>query len=127
MKKFLYKIAGLAFVGLAVIGVIVPGLPTTPFLLVAAGCFAKSSPKLHQWLLNNKVFAPIIKNWQETRSIPKRAKWISILAIIIVGGISTYFLQHFYLKIIIPLLLIAPIIFLIRLKTTEDISLKLNS
>ncbi len=119
MKKIILNICGLSCVVLAGIGTVVPGLPTTPFLLVAAACFAKSSPKLHNWLLTNKVFGPIIKNWQETRTIPKRAKWISLITVILVATCSIFTLNNVYLKAMIVIILIFPIIFLFRLKETE--------
>jgi uncharacterized membrane protein YbaN (DUF454 family) len=77
-------------VGLAAVGVVVPGLPTTPLLLLAAACFARSSPRLHARLLANPVFGPLIREWQETRTVPVRAKVIAI-----VGGSSlSVFVHH---------------------------------
>ncbi|MEO0811720.1 MAG: YbaN family protein [Myxococcota bacterium] len=76
-KGLAYKTAGTALVGLATAGVFVPGLPTTVFLLGAAGCFAKSSPKLHSWLQNHSRFGPMIRDWEENRSMPKKAKVVA--------------------------------------------------
>ena len=75
----LLKIIGVFFVGLAALGAVLPILPTTPFLLVSAGCFAKSSPRLHKMLLSNKIFGPMIYHWQDSRSIPQRAKIIALI------------------------------------------------
>jgi uncharacterized membrane protein YbaN (DUF454 family) len=82
-------------VGLAAVGVVVPGLPTTPLLLLAAACFARSSPRLHARLLANPVFGPLIREWQETRTVPVRAKVIAITMIVLVGGSSlSVFVHH---------------------------------
>lgn len=124
MQIFLLKITGIFFVGLAGLGVVLPLLPTTPFLLVATACFAKSSPRFHQKLLDNKVFGPLITNWRETRSIPKKAKVIALLSIILTMIYSSYFLENAYVKISFILFMMIPIIFIARLPLSE---LKLNS
>ena len=64
-KSILYKGLGLFFVGLGAAGALLPVLPTTPFLILAASCFAKSSDKWYRWLLNNKQFGPAIRDWEE--------------------------------------------------------------
>ena len=124
MQIFLLKMTGIFFVGLAGLGVVLPLLPTTPFLLVATACFAKSSPRFHQKLLDNKVFGPLITNWRETRSIPKKAKVIALLSIILTMIYSSYFIENTYVKISFILFMMIPIIFIARLPLSE---LKLNS
>jgi uncharacterized membrane protein YbaN (DUF454 family) len=124
MQIFLLKIAGIFFVCLAGLGVVLPLLPTTPFLLVATACFAKSSPRFHQKLLDNKVFGPLITNWRETRSIPKKAKVIALLSIAVTMIYSSYFIENTYVKISFILFMMIPIIFIARLPLSE---LKLNS
>jgi len=78
--------AGTFFVGLGVLGVFLPLLPTTPFLLLAAACYAKSSKRFYHWLLNNRWFGNYIKNYQEKKGVPLKVKlssisllWITIL------------------------------------------------
>ncbi len=88
----LYKLAGFIFVGLATLGVFLPLLPTTPFLLVAAGCFARSSAKWHRWLLSNRLFGPMIKRWEETRSISYSTKIVALVSMGIFGGSSIIFI-----------------------------------
>ena len=70
--------AGWLFVALGVLGVFLPLLPTTPFLLLAAGCFARSSPKFHAWLMNEPRLGPYLRMWSEGRGIPRRAKILAI-------------------------------------------------
>lgn len=72
--RTLWLVLGLFFVGLGIIGAVLPVLPTTPFMLLAAYCFAKSSPRLHAWLLSHPVFGPAIVDWQAHGAISRRAK-----------------------------------------------------
>ncbi len=66
------------FLTLGLLGVVLPVLPTTPFLLLAAGCFARSSPRLHRWLLDHPVFGPPIRNWEENGAISRKAKRLAV-------------------------------------------------
>jgi uncharacterized membrane protein YbaN (DUF454 family) len=75
------RIAGVLSVGLGVLGIFVPLLPTTPFLLLAAGCFVRSSPRLYAWLLNHKWFGSYIRHYREYKAIPLRAK-ITVLVLL---------------------------------------------
>lgn len=118
-KKALLKITGLMFVGLAILGVILPILPTTPFLLVAAACFAKSSPRLQKKLLANKTFGPLIHEWQQHRSIPRKAKRIALLTMILSVVWSAYLLKSFMLTALVFALVIGPFIFLWRLPISK--------
>lgn len=86
---------GFVCVGLATLGVILPLLPTTPFLLLAAACFAKSSERFYRVLLDNRVFGPLIRDWREHRAIPLRAKLLAIAAIaLVMGSTSAFALEH---------------------------------
>lgn len=72
--------AGLISLALAIAGAFLPLLPTTPFLLVAAFAFARSSPRLHNWLVNHRQFGPMIENWQRHGAISRRAKFLAATA-----------------------------------------------
>jgi hypothetical protein len=72
--RLLFAALGTAFLALGTVGIFLPLLPTTPFLLLAAGCFARASRRLHHWLLNHAVFGPIVLEWREHRAMPYRAK-----------------------------------------------------
>ncbi|WP_027857275.1 YbaN family protein [Marinobacterium jannaschii] len=76
MTKILYLIAGLTCLLLGLVGVVLPLLPTTPFVLLAAFCFSRSSESLHRKLLENKLFGPLIRDWEDNGVIPLKAKCI---------------------------------------------------
>ncbi len=78
MRKFLWKILGFLSLGMAYIGVITPGIPYSPFVVFSAYCFAKSSPKMHAWLYNHKLFGPFLTNWTEKRVFPLKLKFFMI-------------------------------------------------
>jgi len=78
MKKFLWKILGFLSLGMAYVGVITPGLPYSPFVVFAAYCFAKSSPKMHAWIMNHKTFGPFINNWNQKRVFPLKLKFFML-------------------------------------------------
>jgi uncharacterized membrane protein YbaN (DUF454 family) len=75
------------FLGFAVAGVVIPGLPTTPFVLLAAWAAAKGSRRLHGWLLEHRLFGPVIRDWQAHGAVSVRAKWASTLTMIVFAGI----------------------------------------
>lgn len=119
LKVFLWKLTGLFCVGLAILGAILPILPTTIFLIMATACFAKSSPRLQRKLLNNKTFGPLIHEWQQHRSIPRKAKRIALLTIILSVAWSGYLLQDALLTLLVVLLVVGPFIFLYRMPVSK--------
>jgi uncharacterized membrane protein YbaN (DUF454 family) len=80
VRVIVFRSIGVAAVALAAAGVVLPLLPTTPFLLVALWAFARGSPKLADRLRNDRRYGPVIRNWEERRAIPVKAKAASILA-----------------------------------------------
>ena len=87
----MYLLLGFLFLALAALGVFLPLLPTTPLVLVAAACFARSSAKWHAWLLGNSIFGPMIRDWELNRCISARVKAVAIFSMLMVGGCSIYF------------------------------------
>ena len=86
--RITWLVVGLLALALGALGIALPLLPTTPFILVAAFAFAQSSEKLHQWLLDHNVFGPLIDNWQQHGAISRRAKVISVVSMAAVLAIS---------------------------------------
>lgn len=72
--KWLLVAAGFLFVALGAVGVFLPLLPTTPFLLLAAACFARSSERFYRWLLRNRWFGAYVRDYREGRGVPVRVK-----------------------------------------------------
>ncbi len=120
MKRYLLVSCGLGFVGLACLGVALPGVPTVPFLLVAAACFARSSRRLHEGLLANRVFGPLLRDWQERRTVPPRARVVGIAMIVGVGAVSVRSLGNPYLRVLVILLLCVPVAVLVRARSTPS-------
>jgi uncharacterized protein len=114
MKKFLKNnlliILGWAFTLLGIIGVILPVLPTTPFLILALILFSKSSPRFHQMLLNNAWFGTTLKQWEETKTLARKTKYKAIFLIVLTFSISVAVFND---KIQIQLLLVGIAIVLI--------------
>ncbi len=121
MKKIALMTLGFISLGLAVLGAILPVMPTTCFVLMAAACFAKSSPRFYNWLLNSSLFGPIIRNWQSSRSMPKRAKIMAITTIIMSGGLSIYLISSPNIQALVVALLLIPIVIILRVRTTEEL------
>ncbi len=114
-------IIGLVCVGLAVLGLFLPVLPTTPLLLLALACFARSSEKLHTWLLSNRTFGPLIRHWEESKSMPRKAKIYSITLIFVAGGVSAFIIENVSLKIAVIALLMIPVVIILNIKTTDSL------
>jgi uncharacterized membrane protein YbaN (DUF454 family) len=74
----LWLALGLACVGIGAVGVVLPGLPTTPFLVLAAACFLRSSRRLYERVLANPTFGPMVRAWRETGTIPASTKWMAL-------------------------------------------------
>jgi hypothetical protein len=113
LKKGLLIFVGTVSLGVGCIGIFLPILPTTPFLLLSAACYYKSSERLHRWLVNHKVFGKFIKNYMEGKGITARAK---ICAIALLWG-SIGFAAFFA----VPVLIVQVILFLIAAGVTMHI------
>ncbi len=77
--RALWVFGGIVFLILGAIGIILPLLPTTPFLLLAAFCFARGSEKMNNWLLNHRIFGPPIRNWRDYGAVSAKAKNLALM------------------------------------------------
>jgi hypothetical protein len=89
--RALLWVCGVAALFLAALGVVLPGLPTTPFVLVAGACFVRASPQAHAWLLRNRLFGPLLREWEEHRSVPRRIKVFALVSMLLLASVSVWF------------------------------------
>jgi uncharacterized membrane protein YbaN (DUF454 family) len=123
-KRRLLVGAGTLSTALGIIGVFIPILPTTPFLLLAAACYMRSSERFYQWLINNRVFGSYIRNYIEGRGMPVRIKILTILLLWLTIGLSiTFGVQNIVVRIILICIAIGVTahIALIKKRKVEDI------
>ena len=92
--RWLLWLAGTVSLGLGILGVVLPGLPTTPFVLLAAACYAKASPRLHCWLRAHRLFGPMVRDWEEHRSLTRRTKRIAQGTMLVMVAISAWGLRE---------------------------------
>ena len=117
MIKILFNLVGTLALLLAILGIFLPLLPTTPFLLLASACYLRGSDRLYGWLMANRVFGPYLRNIQAGRGIPLRSKIIALTVMWASLAFSAWYVPVPWVK---PLLLIPGIgvtIYLLRMKT----------
>lgn len=119
--NFIYTIFGVIALTLGIIGIVLPLLPTTPFVLLAAGCFAKSSPRFYQFLYNHKFFGPMIKQWQEQHCISRKNKTIALVSMFLFGAASIIFaIKILWVKILGYVLITIGCCYVLRIPTCEN-------
>jgi uncharacterized membrane protein YbaN (DUF454 family) len=110
--------AGFLCVGLGVLGILLPGLPTTPFLLLAAFCFARSSERFHQWLLSHRWLGPYIANFEAGRGMTRRDKLITIGTLWLTMGLTiVLFVPVTWAKLAMAAVGMCTTLYLLRLPT----------
>ena len=126
MKKYLFILSGFLSLIIGIIGIFVPLLPTTPFLLLAAACFLKSSERLYNWLVGHKVFGKYIENYIKYRAVSIKSKMISIVILWIVMFISISTIDIILIKILLVVIAIGVTWHLMSLKSLEKVLDKEN-
>jgi len=120
MTASVLRLLGFAFLAAGALGIFLPLLPTTPFVLLATACFARSSPRWHRWVLANRTFGPMVRNWEERRCVSRRVKLIAILSMALVGGYSVLFaLESATARLAGGLLILVGLITVSRIRTCE--------
>lgn len=89
--RVVYVSLGLFFVGLAVLGAMLPVLPTTPFLLLASYFFVRSSARLNNWLLRSRIFGGLLRDWQQHKAVRPRVKVVALVMLVTAVTASAYF------------------------------------
>lgn len=116
LLRTLLLVAGTISLVLGAIGIVIPVLPTTPFLLLAAACYYKSSPRMHNWLLNNKYFGEYIRNYREGKGIPLKTKIFALTMLWLTICLSAFLILNIlWVQIILIAVAIAVSIHILRL------------
>jgi uncharacterized protein len=122
LVKILLIISGTISLALGIAGIILPLIPTTPLLLLAAACYVRSSDRLYQWLIHNKYFGHYIVNYREGRGIPLRAKVIGVTVLWVSISYTTLFVVPLlFVKILLVLVASYFTWFMLRIKTLEKV------
>ena len=116
-KKALLVAAGSVSLALAVLGVFLPLLPTTPFLLLASACYVRSSERLHGWLMGNRLLGGYIRNFKERRGVPLRAKVVTVVILWLPLIYSIYRLDLFWLEALLVLMGLTWTVLIFRMKS----------
>ncbi|TET92265.1 DUF454 domain-containing protein [Candidatus Aerophobetes bacterium] len=120
LSRWVLTIAGTFSLGLGIVGILLPLLPTTPFLLLAAACYARSSERLNNWLLNNRWFGNYLRNYWKGKGIPLKVKVLSISFLWITIGYSALFVVQILLgKIILVIIAIGVTIHILSIRVLK--------
>lgn len=117
--RWLYFGIGVTSLVTGILGIFLPVLPTTPFVLLAAACFARSSERFHTWLLNHRIAGPLIREWCEHRSVPRQAKRWAYLLMTLSFGSSLLIVSSWWLKGMLILLAVTLILLIWRLPVRD--------
>ncbi|MDW7657357.1 MAG: YbaN family protein [Bacillota bacterium] len=115
--RLLIALAGSVALALGIIGIFVPVLPTTPFLLLAAACYLRSSRRLYAWLLNHRLFGRTIRNYLRHKSVDRRTKILALFLLWLSLTVSAILVPSTLVRILLPLVGIGVSIHLFSLKT----------
>ncbi|WP_154915022.1 DUF454 family protein [Klebsiella grimontii] len=119
MPRIILIIIGWLSVALGTLGVFLPLLPTTPFILLAAWCFARSSPRFHHWLLYRSWFGGYLRHWQQYRAMPPGAKLRAVMMILLTFAISLWLVNLTWVRILLLIVLACLLIFMWRIPVVD--------
>lgn len=121
IKRIIFIVFGTLFLIIGAIGVFIPVLPTTPFLLLAAACYLRGSERLHRWMINNSVFGEFIRNYMEGRGIRPGQKIFTIMFLWLMIIFSIFYVvDSFLLRILMFLIAMAVSVHIIMLPTLKQ-------
>ncbi|MBN2026200.1 MAG: YbaN family protein [Actinobacteria bacterium] len=117
VKKYLLILAGSISLVLGILGIVIPVLPTTPFLLLTSFCYLRSSKRLYDWMLNNRVFGPYIYNYLTCRAIKRSVKVVTLIILWLTLAVSIVLVSNVYLRIFLVAVGVGVSIHVLSLKT----------
>lgn len=120
LARLAWTFAGLLAVGVGSVGIIVPGLPTTVFFIIAAWAFSKSSPRLEAWVLNLPTIGPLVRDYRDGLGIPRRAKITAVVMISFFVGLSTWLVDGWWIRAFILGLAVMGVITVLLLVPTKE-------
>jgi len=122
LLRAVFLALGILSLLLGVIGIFLPILPTTPFILLAAGCFARGSERLHSWLLAQRLAGPIIRNWELHRSVPPWVKPWAFMMMVVSFGVSIVLMDSLWHRVILAVIaaIIAVFLWLIPVRNYQE-------
>jgi hypothetical protein len=112
-----FAVIGTIALAIGVVGIVVPVLPTTPFLLLAAACYARASTRLYGWLLGQPALGPIIVEWRRSRSLPPGVKVRAVAVVVLTFGLSIILVDQALLRVGLLAISVVLVTFLLRLPT----------
>ncbi len=119
--RYAYLVSGFLLVGIGVLGIFLPLLPTTIFLILASACFMKSSPKANEWLKNNKFLGAYLRNYQDKTGLTVTTKVVNICVLWISISLSAYFFtDELYIRLLLLAIAIGVTIHLVMIKTNTN-------
>jgi len=118
-KSYCWIISGSIALGLGVLGIFLPLLPTVPFLLLAASCYVKGSPSLYNWLMEHPYLGKIIRDYKENKTIPLQTKIVTLLLLWLSIGISIFIVSILWIRILLLLIATAVSIHILLFKTNK--------
>ncbi len=122
IRCYLWTLAGGISLLLGVLGIFLPLLPTTPFILLASACFMRGSPRFHAWIQHHAIFGPLLRDWQQKRALPRAVKRKGATMIVLSFAFSIYWVSQVWLKFALLVFAIVLLLWFTRLPVVEPLA-----
>jgi uncharacterized protein len=117
LKRLLYVLAGHFFLVLGILGVVLPVMPGTPFIILASACYLRGSPRLYAWLQNHRFLGPYLRAFEEGKGLPARVKAIAIATMWIGITVTIVFFAPVIVAFVLVAIAVGVTIYLLRMPT----------
>lgn len=123
IKRVLFIVVGTLFLGIGGLGILLPIVPTTPFLLLAAACYARGSKRIHHWMMRNRVFGAFIRNYLERKGITPRQKGFTLVFLwVMITFTMFYMIEPIILRLFLFIIALAVSVHILKLPTLTSAS-----